>query len=178
MADDSASNGASRRRFLKLATCALGGGVGAAVAIPAIRYAITPIGEKTVSAADDPIDALPLEQVKPGAPPLQVTLVAPVQRDGWAAVKNVPLGAAWIRRDTGGTLTALSAVCPHLGCAVGFDGKQYVCPCHDSTFALDGAVQAGPSKRGLDPLPFEVVEGRLRIAWVRYRLGGPDREKA
>lgn len=178
MPDDPSSSGASRRRFLKLATCAVGGGVGAAVAIPAIRYAIGPIGERTVSASDDPIDALPLERVVPGAPPVQVTLIAPLMRDGWSAVQDVPLGAAWVRRDASGTLSALSAVCPHLGCAVGFDGKQYVCPCHDSTFALDGAVQAGPSKRGLDPLPFEVVEGRLRIAWVRYRLGGPEREKA
>jgi len=48
------------------------------------------------------------------------------------------------------TFVALSAVCTHAGCIVGFDdARGIVCPCHGSTFALDGAVTRGPATRPL-----------------------------
>jgi Rieske Fe-S protein len=42
--------------------------------------------------------------------------------------------------------TALTAICTHEGCFVSnfFDGKL-ICPCHGSTFSLDGAVVVGPA---------------------------------
>jgi menaquinol-cytochrome c reductase iron-sulfur subunit len=177
MSGDPPADG-GRRRFLKIATCALGGGIGATVAVPAIRYILYPVGEHTVTTADEPIDALPESRLEPGAPPIRVGLVAPSERDAWGTVESVPLGAAWLLRPDKGPIQAFSAVCPHLGCAIGFDGTIFRCPCHDSSFSLTGERLGGPTERGMDPLPVEVKDGRIRITWVRYRVGGSDREKA
>ena len=178
MSDDPPADG-GRRRFLKVATCALGGGIAGTVLVPAARYLVYPVGETTVTSAAEPIDVLPETRVKPGAPPMRVGLVAPSQRDAWGSVQNVPLGAAWVLRDAGGgPVKAFSAVCPHLGCSIGFDAAQKIfkCPCHDSAFSLAGERLGGPTERGMDPLPIEVKDGRLRITWVRYRVGGATRE--
>lgn len=161
-----------------MATGALGGCVGAAVAVPALGYLVDPVGKRVVTAGDEPIDAIAVDRLAAGGAPLRVPLVAPAQRDAWTSVRNVPLGAAWLRRTAGGEILALSSVCPHLGCAVGWSGprQSFLCPCHDSAFAADGARLGGPSQRGLDPLPVEVVDGRVKITWIRYRPGGTGRD--
>ena len=49
-------------------------------------------------------------------------------------------------RQQSGSLTALSAVCTHAGCEVGYQGGVLVCPCHGSQFnATTGAVIQGPA---------------------------------
>jgi Rieske Fe-S protein len=70
-------------------------------------------------------------------------------------------------------IVVYSPVCPHLGCQVYFDRqlKEYVCPCHASKFAVDGARISGPSPRGLDTLPSKIEKGALLVQWVQYRPG-------
>lgn len=176
--DDPADRGESRRRFLQITTCAIGAGVGAAVIVPAARLFAHPVGVKTVSAADEPIDAIGVGELRDL--PVRVPMIAREVRDGWAAQRDVALGAAWIRRDAAGRISVLSSVCPHKGCAIGFSpqAKQFECPCHGATFDLDGARQKGPSERGLDPLPFTVEGERVKVRWVRYQPGGSDRKPA
>lgn len=168
----------TRRKFLQVATCAIGGGIGAAVLIPAARLFAHPIGTRTVTTPDAPIDAIAVKEL--GDVPVRVPMVAAEIRDGWAAQRDVTLGAAWIRRDAAGTITVLSSVCPHKGCAIGFApaAQRYECPCHGATFDLAGARQTGPSERGLDPLPFTVEDERVKVTWVRYQPGGSDRKPA
>ena len=169
---------ASRRRFLKIATGCLGGGLGAVLLIPAGRLALGVTNRRTVSSASDPIDALAADQV--GATPIAVTLRATVVRDAWATTRDVPLGVAFVRKDDKGEIKAYSGVCPHLGCTVGFDpaAGTYICPCHDGKFALAGDRITGPAKRGLDELPVTVEGGRVKIQWVRYKLGTSSKEPA
>ena len=91
------------------------------------------------------------------------------------------VGAAWVRKpETTGVIEALSAVCPHLGCPVGWESakQRFLCPCHNSYFNVNGEVGEGPAKRGLDPLPIEVKDGRLRLTWVAYKLDKKSREPA
>jgi Rieske Fe-S protein len=65
--------------------------------------------------------------------------------------RGVHLVAAY--RDPSGTLVEHSAVCPHLGCVVGWNQgeKSWDCPCHGSRFATDGHVLNGPAVSGLGP---------------------------
>jgi glycine/D-amino acid oxidase-like deaminating enzyme/nitrite reductase/ring-hydroxylating ferredoxin subunit len=54
-------------------------------------------------------------------------------------------------RDETGALHSFSAVCPHLGCVVQWNGeeKTFDCPCHGSRFTKEGTVINGPSKSDL-----------------------------
>jgi thiosulfate dehydrogenase [quinone] large subunit len=80
------------------------------------------------------------------------------------AASQLPVGQGATYRDPGdgqpdivirqanGTLVAHSAVCPHAGCEVGYQGGQIVCPCHGSVFdTKTGAVITGPAVTGLPP---------------------------
>jgi menaquinol-cytochrome c reductase iron-sulfur subunit len=178
VADDDEPPREDRRRFLKVATCALGGGIGVTVAAPAVSYLLYPIGKRTVTAAAEPIDAIAVDAL--GTNPVRVPLRARSLRDAWTSSNDVPLGAAWVRRDEKGEVHALSSVCPHLGCAVAFSPPtgDFRCPCHDSAFSVNGDHRRGPAERGLDPLPLEVKDGRVYITWVRFRAGGSSREPA
>jgi cytochrome b6-f complex iron-sulfur subunit len=57
------------------------------------------------------------------------------------------------------SFVACSAICPHKGCKVVYehDAKEFVCPCHDSRFALDGRVLKGPAKTPLKSYATDVA---------------------
>ena len=164
-----------RRGFLKLATCAVGGGVGLVVVAPVIRLVLDPAGKTTVTTPTDPIDLGTLDAIPVGADPRKVDVVAPLVKDAWSASREVVLGAAFVRRTAPDKVEALSAVCPHLGCAIGWDpaGKSFLCPCHDSRFSAAGEQMSGPSKRGMDPLEIAVKDGRLQLVWKVFKADVP-----
>jgi len=49
------------------------------------------------------------------------------------------------------TYIALSKICTHEGCTVGYDPStnQLPCPCHGSVYAISGAVVNGPAQNSL-----------------------------
>jgi len=57
-------------------------------------------------------------------------------------------------RDGNGKVTEMSAVCPHLGCIVQWNGaeKSWDCPCHGSRFDKQGKMINGPSNVDLSPV--------------------------
>jgi glycine/D-amino acid oxidase-like deaminating enzyme/nitrite reductase/ring-hydroxylating ferredoxin subunit len=57
-------------------------------------------------------------------------------------------------RDGNGMVHEMSAVCPHLGCIVHWNGaeKSWDCPCHGSRFDKQGKVISGPSNVDLTPI--------------------------
>ncbi|MCK2215615.1 FAD-dependent oxidoreductase [Actinomadura sp. ATCC 31491] len=59
-----------------------------------------------------------------------------------------------VYRDEQGQVHAVSAVCTHLGCVVGFNEAErtWECPCHGSRFGVDGRVLQGPAVEPLEPV--------------------------
>jgi len=90
--------------------------------------------------------------------------------DAWNTHRNIPVGAVYLRRTADKVVAALNVVCPHAGCFVNVapDKSAFLCPCHKSTFALDGKVNdpSSPSPRGMDDLEVEIRAGDQ--VWVRF----------
>jgi glycine/D-amino acid oxidase-like deaminating enzyme/nitrite reductase/ring-hydroxylating ferredoxin subunit len=59
-----------------------------------------------------------------------------------------------VYRDERGEIHSYSAVCPHLGCIVQWNGeeKTFDCPCHGSRFTSKGVVINGPAISNLENL--------------------------
>ena len=97
--------------------------------------------------------------------------------DAWATYADTPVGAVYLRR-VGDEVRALNVVCPHAGCFVGVapDGSRFACPCHRSSFDLDGVVNdpSSPSPRDMDVLDVEVRNDDE--VWVRFQNFLPGRE--
>ena len=73
---------------------------------------------------------------------------------GRGAVVRRGLSKVAVYRDDNGRAHACSAVCPHLGCLVHWNGaeKTWDCPCHGSRFDALGQVLSGPATHGLAPV--------------------------
>ena len=68
------SDGPDRRKFLKVTTCALGGGLGLAVGIPALRVIADPASKTTVTGPTEAFDVGSIDRYKVGADPRKVEL--------------------------------------------------------------------------------------------------------
>ncbi len=170
----------SRRRFLKIATGAIGGAIGVVMAVPLLRYFLFPLGRRTVTSSAEPVDVGAAGAIVAGEAPVKVVITAKSVRDAWGTTRDVKLGAAWlVRSRDDGALRAFSTVCPHLGCAIGYDDakKEFQCPCHTSAFGPDGVKRGGPSKRGMDPLPVEEKDGRVLVTYKKFRTDIAEREE-
>ena len=104
----------------------------------------------------------------PPAAPAEAAAGTPV---GPAA--DVPVGGARIFGPAGvvvtqpsaGDYTAFSTTCPHQGCAVSsVEGTSIVCPCHGSTFGLDGSVLQGPAEAPLESRAITVTNGEITLS--------------
>ena len=96
------------------------------------------------------------------APPTQFDL-GPAEAFTAEPPRLIPEAQAMVQR-SGDKLTAISLVCPHLGCQVEAAAGQpgFACPCHGSRFGPSGAVERGPATEDLRQLPLTVDEdGRL-----------------
>ena len=67
------------------------------------------------------------------------------------------------RRGSG--FIALSRVCTHLGCLVGYDkfNNKLVCPCHAGEFDLEGRVLSGPATKPLLRYPLKITADQITI---------------
>jgi len=67
------------------------------------------------------------------------------------------------RRGSG--FIALSRVCTHLGCLVGYDkfNNKLVCPCHAGEFDLEGRVLSGPATKSLQRYSLKITTDQITI---------------
>jgi len=95
--------------------------------------------------------------------------------DAWNRSPATAIGAVYLRREKGKPVQALHVVCPHAGCFVDYmpARNNFLCPCHNSTFAIDGAVNdpKSPSPRPLDELTVEVRNDEVWVKFQNFRAG-------
>jgi cytochrome b6-f complex iron-sulfur subunit len=74
---------------------------------------------------------------------------------------EIPQAQAVLLHEESG-FSALSLICPHLGCTVRLEAEGYACPCHGSRFNLDGSLQNGPASQPMEALEVEeTADGNL-----------------
>lgn len=106
--------------------------------------------------------AAPLAACSRPTPPPPPPAPTPGQR--LTAVADVPVGSGTIAGGTlitqpsAGVFKGFVALCTHAGCALStVKGDAALCPCHGSTFGLDGQVLRGPAFAPLKTRAIKVV---------------------
>lgn len=148
-----------RRKFLSIATWAIGGVIGVALGIPAVAYILGPALRR--QEAQEWIRVGSASKVELGMPTL---FKAKIQRKtGW--VVNEEEISVYVLTDNGRDFIAMSSICTHLGCRVRWitDQDQFFCPCHNATFDKSGQVLSGPPPRPLDRFEVKVEDDQLFI---------------
>lgn len=81
------------------------------------------------------------------------------------SVTAFPQGHFYLVRLKDGGFLALSRRCTHLGCTVPWQEKekQFICPCHASSFDMRGAVIQSPAARALDLYKVTVENGVIQV---------------
>jgi menaquinol-cytochrome c reductase iron-sulfur subunit len=158
-----------RRDFLKKACAVCIGGASMVAPIGAgMAVFLDPMRKK--AGAADFVHVGFLSALPEDGTPRKFTVLT-TREDAWNKMTNVPVGAVYLRRIGPDRVQALNVVCPHAGCFVDFvpDRNSYLCPCHDSTFALDGKINdpKSPSARAMDELETRIRNGNE--VWVRFQ---------
>ena len=65
----------------------------------------------------------------------------------------------------GGNIVALSAICTHRGCTVGYDSVagNIKCPCHGAVYTTAGVVVSGPAPDPLKIMPVTKTGNSLSV---------------
>src|SRR6476646_5597076 len=81
---------------------------------------------------------------------VQIDSSSPLAAVGSAAMVRSSSGLFLVARTGDQTFTALTSTCTHQTCTItGFDGTDFVCPCHGSRFTTSGRVVNGPASAPL-----------------------------
>lgn len=155
-----------RRSFLAWVTAGAAALIGGLVGLPIAGYTILPALKRQERRW---ADAGRLESLHPGKPKELDVMVTVA--DGWRTITTKK--SVWAVKLDNGTVAVYSPLCTHLGCGYRWETgqRQFRCPCHNSYFAIDGSVLAGPAPRSLDRLPFKVDKGRLLVMYKEFKAG-------
>jgi menaquinol-cytochrome c reductase iron-sulfur subunit len=164
----------TRRGFLAKAAAVACGGLATLTPLAAgVWTFFDPLRRKGAAATFLPITEL--SAVPDDGQPRQFAVVSE-RIDAWTGFAREPIGAVYLRRTKGSQeVEALSATCPHAGCFIELEpnGRSFRCPCHNSSFTLDGGiVEPSPSPRAMDALPCQVGKnGDVAVKWQNFYTG-------
>jgi menaquinol-cytochrome c reductase iron-sulfur subunit len=153
-----ANDGITRRNFYVGAIYGLGALIGAALGVPAAVYLFFPPKLRVAGQWVEIGDVTSLETDSPAEMTFRYNRV-----DGWKVTSEK--ATAWVVKHADNSITAFGPQCTHLGCAYHWDeGKsEFLCPCHNSIFGIDGRVESGPAPRPLDRYETKVEGKKLLI---------------
>jgi len=155
------TNEGSRRRFHLTFIYGLWTVISAALSVPAAIYLLLPPRRRAKSEWTEVADAAKL----PTSAPEEIVFRRSRQ-DGWKLVSEKT--SAWIRKVSDTEVVAMAPGCTHLGCAYHWDDKNrnFLCPCHTSTFDLEGRVLSGPAPRPLDRFEARIEGGKVLLGRI------------
>ena len=161
--------GEKRRGLVKgLLAAAIGGFVALFPFVPGLLVVTSPLRKKR-KLGGQMIRITTLGALAGSKQPRRFQVIAS-RRDAWNKYPPEPIAGVYLApQGEGKPPRAFSVTCPHLGCAVDYNGDtdEYQCPCHTSAFAADGETLYGPSPRGLDELAVE-IRGKDEV-WIDYK---------
>ena len=168
----SVPGGLSRRQmFLKIAML-FNGVVGVLLAIPIVRYILSPVTRERKPGYDRWISLGPIDQFPSGQTRL-ATYRNPVAQSWDGDTADV---ACWVRHTDDDQFQVFAINCAHLGCPVRWFPQSglFMCPCHGGAYYADGSRASGPPERGLFEYSFKVVDAILHIQAGEMPTPGPS----
>jgi menaquinol-cytochrome c reductase iron-sulfur subunit len=146
----------TRRNAFTVGIQAIGGVAVAAVALPAVGFAVAPLFEEE----DEPWQAVgsPSDFSPDTYRPVVITAVLGIGETGKTTafvrrgdpnLTGLPSG---YEKETPDEYIAISTRCAHLGCPVNFvqAARNFICPCHGGVYGFLGERIGGPPVRPLD----------------------------
>lgn len=157
--------GMERRTFQLGVIYSLWALMGAAVSIPAAIYLLFPPRARRRAKW---IEIADVSRMKINAPE-QVSFRR-VRADGWKVTAEKTI--AWVVRQSERDVVAFTSQCTHLGCAYHWNQSknEFLCPCHTSTFDLNGKVLTGPAPRPLDRY-------QVKLEGTKLLIGDPEKSQ-
>jgi menaquinol-cytochrome c reductase iron-sulfur subunit len=152
----------TRRSFHVVAIYGIWAVISAALGLPALLYLLVP---PRVRRQSDWVEAGDVSQLAPNLP---VEMTFRRNRvDGWKVSSEK--STAWVVKYPNNQVVAFAPECTHLGCSYHWEQNktEFVCPCHNSIFAIDGKVQGGPAPRPLDRYETKVEGNKLLLGRIR-----------
>lgn len=148
----------SRREFLKRSIFGLGGLITLGLAVPSGIYVLSPLWK---SNEEEWVEIGDIAKI-PRGDPIKVDYVRR-KKDGWVTVEE--RSSVWVVTPDGQDFTVFDPRCTHLGCPYRWESnkRQFLCPCHNGIFSIDGAVLGGPPPHPLNRYQNKVVAGKLLI---------------
>jgi menaquinol-cytochrome c reductase iron-sulfur subunit len=148
----------TRRNFYVSAIYGLGAAISAALGLPAAIYLLFPPNVRKADQWDEIGDVTRLAANSPTEMTFRRNRV-----DGWKVTSEK--ATAWVVKHADNSIVAFGPQCTHLGCAYHWDdGKsEFICPCHNSFFSIDGNVLGGPAPRALDRYETKVDGQKLLV---------------
>ena len=156
----------TRRAFYIGAIYGIWVAISAALGLPALIYLLFP--PKAVK-AEEWIEIGDVARLHPSSP---VEMAFRRNRvDGWKVISEK--STAWVVKSADNQITAFGPQCTHLGCAYHWDDAkdQFLCPCHNSLFSVEGKVVSGPAPRPLDRYETKLNGNKLLVGKLRQPEG-------
>jgi menaquinol-cytochrome c reductase iron-sulfur subunit len=139
----------------------LNGIVGVILAVPIVRYLLSPVARERKAGYESWIPLGNLEQFPSGETRL-ATYRNPIVSSWDGDTANI---ACWVRNVDGQTFQVFAINCAHLGCPVRWfpQSSLFMCPCHGGAYYQDGSRASGPPERGLFEYNYRIENGKLLI---------------
>jgi Rieske Fe-S protein len=139
----------------------LNAAVGAILAVPIVRYLLSPVIRERRAGSESWLVLGPLDRFPAGQTRL-ATYRNPIANSSDGETANIP---CWVRNVDGEKFQVFAINCAHLGCPVRWFPQSglFMCPCHGGVYYSDGSRASGPPERGLFEYSYKVEQGKLLI---------------